>query len=136
VPTGTIAVNASGNGTLEYSINGGSTYQASSVFSDLAPGTYNIRVRLQSAPSCVGVYPSAVVLDPATGCCALTLAVDDNPIPSGTYQAAEAVTSTGVVASGFNVVFKAGASVELLPSFEVVAGGLFEVVMQGCVQGQ
>jgi hypothetical protein len=136
MPFGILYVIATGSGDLEYSIDGGGTYQASPVFSGLSPGSYNIRVRLQSDNTCMDIYPSAVTLSPATGCCELTLAVNDNPIPSGTYQAAQVVTSTGVVATGFDVIFKAGTSVDLLPDFEVLAGGLFEVIMQGCVQGQ
>ena len=133
VPTGTIVVNATGNGLLEYSINGGSTYQSSATFSNLATGTYNLRVRLQATPSCVGAYLPGVAISPATGCCALALAIGGNPIASGTYQAAEVITSTGVVANGFDVIFKAGNMVDLASDFEVIIGGIFEVVMVGCV---
>ncbi|HFA50661.1 MAG TPA: hypothetical protein ENJ95_16765, partial [Bacteroidetes bacterium] len=47
-PTGTIVVNATGNGTLEYSVDNGATWQASSTFANLAAGNYNIKVRLQA----------------------------------------------------------------------------------------
>ena len=68
-PTGTIVVNATGSGTLEYRLNTGS-WQTSNTFSGLAPGSYNISVRLQSTSSCVASYSgNPVVLDPATGCC-------------------------------------------------------------------
>jgi subtilisin-like proprotein convertase family protein len=131
-PTGTIVVNATGTGPLEFSINGGSSYQSSATFSNLAPGTYNLRARLQSNPSCVGVHPSGVAIIPATGCCAQTLAIGGSPIASGTYQAAEVITSTGVVANGFDVIFKAGNMVELAADFEVIIGGGLEVIMVGC----
>src|SRR5260221_97776 len=55
VPTGTIVINATGSGVLEYSLNG-TTWQTSNTFSGLAPGNYNISVRLQSSPTCVTVY--------------------------------------------------------------------------------
>jgi hypothetical protein len=42
---GTITITATGNGTLAYSINNGQTYQSSNLFTGLAPGTYNIRVK-------------------------------------------------------------------------------------------
>ncbi len=67
--TGTITVNATGSGTLEYQLNGG-TFQASPVFSGLAPGNYNIAVRSQTAPDCVSAYAgNPIVLSAATGCC-------------------------------------------------------------------
>lgn len=68
-PTGTITVNATGTGTLEYALNAG-TFQTSNVFSGLAPGNYNIFVRSQSAPDCVAAYSgNPVTLNAATGCC-------------------------------------------------------------------
>jgi hypothetical protein len=42
---GTITVNAVGSFTKQYSINGGSTWQSSNVFSGLAPDNYTITVR-------------------------------------------------------------------------------------------
>jgi len=69
VPTGTIVVNATGNGTLEYSINGGTSWSPIATFSKLPPGNYNISVRLQSNPACVDNYSSnPVILTEATGC--------------------------------------------------------------------
>jgi hypothetical protein len=62
VPTGTIVVNATGTGTLEYSSNGGGSWQASATFSGLAPGNYNIAVRLQSSPTCVTNYAANPVV--------------------------------------------------------------------------
>ena len=43
--TGNIAVNASGGDTYEYSIDGGTTFQISNVFSNLPSGTYEIQIR-------------------------------------------------------------------------------------------
>ncbi len=65
--------------------------------------------------------------------CPTTLPVNDNPIVSGTYEAQQVITSSGTVANGGNVLFKAGTSIELLPNFEILLGGIFEVMMQGCV---
>ncbi|MFN8243519.1 MAG: proprotein convertase P-domain-containing protein [Ferruginibacter sp.] len=62
VPGGTITIAATGSGTLEYSANGGSTWQASNVFSGLTPGNYNVQVRLQATPSCLTVYASNPVV--------------------------------------------------------------------------
>ena len=56
VPTGTIVINSTGSGVLEYSINGGISYQTGNTFAGLAPGHYFIRVRLQSNPTCYTAY--------------------------------------------------------------------------------
>ena len=67
--TGTIVVNATGSGTLEYSINGGTSWSTINTFGGLAPGNYNIAARLQSNPTCIISYSSnPVVLTAATGC--------------------------------------------------------------------
>jgi len=54
--TGSIVVNATGQGTLRYSINNGSSWHASNAFSGLAPGNYLLRARLLSDTSCSSVY--------------------------------------------------------------------------------
>jgi hypothetical protein len=78
VNTGTIVVNATGTGTLEYSINNGTTWSTSNSFTGLAAGTYTIVVRLQSKPSCSVTYSSnPVTLTAIIGCCGATAANDD-----------------------------------------------------------
>lgn len=102
VLTGTIVVNATGTGTLEYSVNGGTTWQASNTFSALAPGNYNIVVREQSNPGCLTVYtgnpvtintviPPIVVTQPVSRVICqngnTTFTITDNaPVPAPTYQ--------------------------------------------------
>ncbi|RMG80038.1 MAG: hypothetical protein D6714_15380, partial [Bacteroidetes bacterium] len=49
---GFIVISATGNGTIEYSINGGLTYQSSPTFTGLGPGTYEIAVRFTGS-NCV-----------------------------------------------------------------------------------
>lgn len=59
--TGSITVNASGaNPPLEYSINGGTTYQSSNVFNNVAAGTYNVRSRTVGS-SCFATQQVTVV---------------------------------------------------------------------------
>ena len=54
-PTGTIAVNATARGAMQYSITPG-VWQNSGTFSNLPAGSYNIAVRLASDPACVTNY--------------------------------------------------------------------------------
>ncbi len=55
-PKGTIVVNASGTGSFEYSIDGGSNYQLSNSFILVDPGNYNIYVKHQSLTDCATAY--------------------------------------------------------------------------------
>ncbi len=56
--------------------------------------------------------------------------IDDDPIASESYQASNTITSTGVVASGSDVVFDAGQEVLLLPNFQ--SADNFHAFIEGC----
>lgn len=100
--TGTIVVNATGTGTLEYSVDGGTNWQLSNTFNTLPSGSYNIVVREQSTPGCLTVYsgnpvvintviPPQVVTQPANSIICqngnTTFTFTDNaPVPAPTYQ--------------------------------------------------
>ncbi len=87
VPTGTIVVNATGSGTLEYRLDAG-MWQTSNTFSALAPGNYNISVRLQTSPTCVTNYSgNPVVIEavpPAPVVNAPTVTQPTCAVPTGT----------------------------------------------------
>ena len=90
-PTATVVVNATGAGTLEYSVNNGTNFQTSATFTGIAPSTnINIRVRLQAHPTCFTNY---------TG----------NPVAINAVPAAPAVnnpvTTTGTVGTAFSQTF-------------------------------
>jgi hypothetical protein len=135
-PSGTIEIFATGGGALEYSIDGGVNYQTNQLFGNLQPGAYEVRVRLQTDQTCIGIHPAQVILNAATGCCPTSLIIDETPIASGTYLASQSIISAGLVASGSSVEFKAGLSVDLLSGFEIATGAIFQVTMEGCEQGQ
>ena len=87
VPTGTIVVTAPLGATLEYSANGGTSYQASATFTGLAPNaSYSIVVR-NTVSGCTSV-PVSVSVDPLpAGPLAPTASVTFQPdcfIPTGT----------------------------------------------------
>jgi hypothetical protein len=98
LPTGTIVVNASGTGTLEYSINNGTNWQPSATFSGLSAGNYTIKVRTQGSPSCEVIYGSNPVVlnspftvtatDTWTGCVSTDWATpgnwQDGSVPTAT----------------------------------------------------
>ncbi|MBK8503377.1 MAG: proprotein convertase P-domain-containing protein [Saprospiraceae bacterium] len=79
--TGSISISASGDGTLEYSVDNGANWQSSNFFNGLFPGAYQVVVRLESTPSCFTQYDqNPVTLDLPTGCnnC-LTFTASDLP---------------------------------------------------------
>jgi hypothetical protein len=101
--TGTIVVNATGGGTLEYSINGGTSWFSTNTFSGLAPGNYNIAVRLESNPTCLSTYSgNPIVLTAAIGCNTCVLTCPANIVKNnswgkcGAYVSYPAATTTGV----------------------------------------
>ncbi len=58
---GRISITATGFGQLEYSIDGGNTWQNASVFNALSPGSYAIRVRFVGG-GCPVTYPANPVV--------------------------------------------------------------------------
>jgi hypothetical protein len=108
-PTGTIVVNATGSGALEYQLNSGA-FQSSNTFSGLAPGNYNITVRLQSSPSCLSTYVgNPVVLNAATGCCTTPVSAGTLSGPSAICQGGSInITHTGSTGTNTYVVFQSG----------------------------
>ncbi|MCX2742378.1 gliding motility-associated C-terminal domain-containing protein [Mangrovivirga sp. M17] len=96
---GELAITASGgNGTFEYSIDGGATFQASNTFSGLAAGTYDVQVRdgngcLSTITQATINEPAEVTIDNLTASDALcfgestgTITVDAVSGGSGTYE--------------------------------------------------
>ena len=63
---GSITITATGNGQLEYSIDGGVNYNLTGVYVNLAPGTYNIVVRLLGVPTCSATQVVVVQAAPAS----------------------------------------------------------------------
>ncbi|SCY72889.1 choice-of-anchor L domain-containing protein [Flavobacterium caeni] len=86
-PTGTIVITAPVGTDFEYSINGGSGYQAGTTFASLAPNaTYNLIVR-NTVTGCVSA-PTAVVIDP----------IPANPAaPTGTMTQPTCTAPTGAI---------------------------------------
>lgn len=96
-PTGTIAVNATGAGTLEYSVDNGTTWQASATFSGLAAGNYNIKVRPQATPACESTYDRNPVVIHATESPSIGIGVS-GPL---TFCEGESVNLTALEITGY-----------------------------------
>ena len=94
VADGTISIIASQpfGGALEYSIDGGSTYQSSNVFSNLTAGTYEIRVR-NADGTCVVSEPDVVLVSPTPPTIVNVASVE--PTNCGLTDGSITVTATG-----------------------------------------
>ena len=65
---GTIAITnpLGGYGTYAYTINGGASWQTTGTFTNLAPGTYNVRIRDAAHTTCeIVLNPALVITQPA-----------------------------------------------------------------------
>ncbi len=65
---GTISITnpTGGYGTYQYTVNGGTTWQGFGNFVNLAPGTYDVRIRDAANPTCVvTLNPALVITQPA-----------------------------------------------------------------------
>ena len=85
---GALNVMATGEGILEYSIDNGQNYQTSSMFDNLAPDVYNVKVRLLSNPTCTTSYlQNPLILDQPSGCTqCLTFTATDLPLSILDFQ--------------------------------------------------
>jgi gliding motility-associated-like protein len=87
-----IIISASGNGVLEYSIDGGLTWQESNIFINLAGGNYAIAVRVQSAPACES-GDNVILTAPATP--TLIDVVTTDPTDCGLVNGIIEITASG-----------------------------------------
>ncbi len=126
---GTITITnpVGGYGTYEYSVTGGVSWHGTSTFNNLAPGTYDVRMRDAAHIACsVILYPNLLITEPltlslsSTGDVVLDCFGDNDGM--GTFYAAggtmpytfivdDNTTGGTVAASGFNskTFFNAGA---------------------------
>jgi len=71
-------------------------------------------------------------LEICTGAPPSNLAVDDNPVPTGTYTSCEFLTSIGTIANNTTVLFQANTSITLSPGFTAIAGCDFIAQIADC----
>lgn len=124
---GTITIaHTGGTGTLEYSKDNGATWQSSNLFTGLAVGIYQCKVREVASPSCVDSYTfnvpaSAYAFD-------FTTSVTDETV-SGANNGVIEVTVTGVVAP-FTFSKDAGATYQGSNIFTGLAPGTYTIVVK------
>ena len=90
-------------------------------------GSYMVELTITNPCGVIDTFTSTV-----TQSCQPSLIVQDNPTPSGVYQAFNSVSSNHPLVVGSDVFFKARDHVDLLDGFEVNTGDQFEIGMVTC----
>lgn len=126
---GSITVLATGTGSLEYSKNGGATWQVSNVFANLTTGIYVVRVRQVLNPGCFAEYPFSVASAAPTH--DFTTAVTNESF-AGLNDGAISITPTGPGAP-FDYSIDAGVTFQVSVLFQNLAPGIYSVVVRNAV---
>ncbi len=117
VPTGTIVINTQTG--VEYSINGGSSFQASNTFSGLIPGNYTLMVRLTADNTCSATNATQVTINavpsPPTTPTIATVTQPTCAVPSGTI----------VFTSQAGVEYSIGGAYQVSATFSGLAPGTY-----------
>src|SRR5690606_22912854 len=123
---GEITVTANG-GTVayEYSIDGGTTYQVSNVFSSLAPGAYTITVR--DANSCTATMAVVNITQPAVALSATT--TDTDITCFGAADGEITVTANGGTAA-YEYSIDGGTTYQVSNVFSSLAPGAYTITVR------
>lgn len=129
---GTITVTASGSTPpYEYSINGGSTWQSSNVFTNVTPGLYSVTAR-KVGTTCLAI-PQAITIN-QTNTLAISVAKTDATCTGGSIT----ITASGGT-QPYQYSINGGTSFQASNSFTGIAGGTYNVVVKdaaNCTQSQ
>ena len=119
---------------IEYSINNGATFQISNVFSNLAPGSYNVVLRYeQDSFTCTTAPQSATIGTPST----ITATATPNTIPSCTNETGGQITISGVSGGTAPYEYSIGSGFGTNPVFPNLGVGTYTPMVRdanGCVQ--
>jgi PKD repeat protein len=120
----TISNPVGGYGTYDYSIDGGHEWQLTESFSDLSPGTYDIRIRDRAYPLCIVVLPAATInqADPITADVA-SVNVTCNGANDGIITISNQLGGTGVYTYSVN----GGSTWQTTPTFNGLTPGTYDV---------
>lgn len=129
---GTISITASGGtGALEYSINGGLTWQASGNFSGLAQGSHSVFVR--DANLCETIYSGNPVVLSSTGGAAITMALAVNETCGNANGSITVEAEDGTTPLEYSI--DNGVTFQFAPEFSDLAAGDYTVIVRdatGC----
>ncbi|CAG5083344.1 T9SS type B sorting domain-containing protein [Parvicella tangerina] len=127
---GTITISASGSGTLNYSINGGSTFVSSGVFTNLSSGTYNIVVR--DGNGCVTNGSTINISEPSV----ISFTTNITDATCGVNDGEIIITAAGGTGS-YQYSIDGGSNFQTGNTFSGIGTGTYSVIVEdanGCQQ--
>ena len=121
-------------GTSSYTYSPSATSASSYQFTGLASGDYEATAVLYCGSSGWGGFscPKPFTVGSSSGDCPPSLTLSEVPIPSGTYNAANSIQANGKVMHNGQVTMHSGNNVNLDSGFEVSAGGIVSIDIDGC----
>ncbi len=128
-PTGSFSVTNPVGANFEYSINGGTSYQASVAFSALASGTYSVTVR-NTTTMCVSPATPAVINAAPTAPAAPTLSTITQPTTCTSPGNTGSFTVTNPIGAGFEYSINGGISYQSSTSFNSLVAGTYSVTVR------
>lgn len=130
--TGVIAISSStgGYGTYQYSINGGTSWQSSAAFNNLASATYDVRIRDAANTSCT-VDLDGLGNTVITQLTALTATLTSSDVTcNGANDGKINITSPSGGSSSFEFSINGGTSWQASISYSGLANGSYNVTMR------
>ncbi|HLP72930.1 MAG TPA: SprB repeat-containing protein, partial [Bacteroidales bacterium] len=132
-----ITAAAGGYGTYQYTINGGTTWSGSGLFSGLAPGSYDVRIRDAANPACVRILNAALIITEPLALSSALSSTNVSCAGSGDGTITISAPSGGYGTYEYSV--NGGGSWQLSGSFSGLVPGNYNVQMRdaahtGCVK--
>jgi gliding motility-associated-like protein len=128
---GSITITASGGTSYEYSINGGSSWQSSNVFNNVAAGTYSVLARTVGALCTATAQQVTINL-------INTLSMTVNKVDANCTGGSITITPSGGTAP-YQYSINGGATYQPSNTFTGLAGGTYNVMVRDaatCTSGQ
>lgn len=125
---GTISISASGTGSIEYSIDGGSTFGSSGLFTGLSSGTYNVVVR--DGNGCITAGNAIVIIEPVV----ISYSTTVNGATCGVSDGEIIITASGGTGS-LQYSIDGGTSFQSNGTFSNLNSGSYGIVIEdvnGC----
>jgi len=127
----TISSPAGGYGTYQYSVNGGTTWSGLGTFTNLAPNTYDVRIRDAANPACVIILdPALVITQPAV------LSADvarTNVTCNGANDGTITISNPAGGYGTYEYTINGGATWQATGSFTNLAPGFYNVQIRDAV---